>query len=65
MSVHAVSKGQEAEQAQAVTEAKAQATQKQANQPSAPPQDKVTISAAAQAKQAVSALGIGTNKQNK
>jgi hypothetical protein len=54
MSVHSVQNTQ-AVQAQAVSQA--QAVQKQASQTSALPVDKVTISAAAQAKQTASSIG--------
>jgi hypothetical protein len=55
MSVHPVQNSQPAVQAEAL--AKAQSAQKQANQQNAVPQDKVTISAAAQGKQTASAIG--------
>ena len=54
MSVHSVQTTQ-ATQTQAVSQA--QSAQKQANQSSALPVDKVTISAAAQAKQTSSSIG--------
>jgi|HubBroStandDraft_6_1064221.scaffolds.fasta_scaffold735204_1 hypothetical protein len=60
MSVHAVQNNQQVVQAEAVSSA--QAAQKQANQQSAIPQDKVTISAAAQAKQTASAIGADGGK---
>ena len=55
MSVPAVHGSQQSAQAEAVSQA--QAAQKQASQQTAVPQDKVTISAAAQAKQTASAIG--------
>jgi hypothetical protein len=55
MSVHSVQNSQPAVQEEAL--AKAQSAQKQASQVSAIPQDKVTISAAAQGKQTASAIG--------
>lgn len=55
MSVQAVQNTQLAVQAEALT--KAQSTQKQENQVRAIPQDKVTISAAAQGKQTAAAIG--------
>jgi hypothetical protein len=59
MSVQAILGSQQAAQSQAV--AQAQATQKQASQHSAIPQDKVTISAEAQAKQTASAIGADSD----
>jgi hypothetical protein len=55
MSVHSVQNNQAVTQTQAVSQA--QAAQKQANLQNALPQDKVTISAAAQAKQTASSIG--------
>ncbi|MGB9464092.1 MAG: hypothetical protein WBR10_03190 [Candidatus Acidiferrum sp.] len=55
MSVHSVQSSQAASQSQAVSQA--QSAQKQASQNSALPEDKVTISAAAQAKQTASSIG--------
>ena len=55
MSVHAVQNIQQVAQAEAVSSA--QSTQKHANQVSQLPQDKVTISLAAQAKQTAAAIG--------
>jgi hypothetical protein len=53
--VHSVQSSQAATQTEAVSQA--QSAQKQANLQSAIPQDRVTISAAAQAKQTASAIG--------
>jgi hypothetical protein len=58
MTVHAVHSSQQAVQAEAVS--KAQAAEKQASQQNAIPQDKVTISAEAQAKQTASAIGANS-----
>jgi hypothetical protein len=55
MSVQAVQNSQQDVQAEAVSNA--QSAQKQANQHRALPEDKVTISVAAQAKQTASAIG--------
>jgi hypothetical protein len=55
MSVQAVQNSQLVAQAEAVSNA--QAAKKRANQPPELPQDKVTISAAAQEKQTASAIG--------
>jgi len=63
MSVHAVHNSQQATQAEAVSQA--QAAQKQASQQSAIPQDKVTISAAAQAKQTASSIGADPDRDGK
>lgn len=62
MSVHSV-QGTQAVQAQAVSQA--QAAQKQANQTNAIPVDKVTISAAAQAKQTASSIGADHHHDGK
>lgn len=62
MSVHSVQNSQAA-QSQAVSEA--QAAQKQASQNSPLPVDKVTISAAAQAKQTASSIGATTSQDQK
>jgi hypothetical protein len=59
MSVHSVQNTQPAVQAEALS--KAQSAQKQASQQNAVPQDKVTISAAAQGKQTASAIGADQN----
>jgi hypothetical protein len=59
MSVHPVHNTQAATQAQAVSQA--QSAEKQANQNSAIPVDKVTISAAAQAKQTALSIGADGN----
>ena len=63
MSVHAVQNSQEVAQTEAVS--KAQAAQKQASQQSAIPQDTVTISTAAQAKQIASAIGANPGHDGK
>lgn len=63
MNVHAVHNSEQATQAQALS--KAQAAQKQASQQSAIPQDKVTISAAAQAKQTASSIGANPGHDGK
>lgn len=63
MSVQAVHNSQQVAQAQAVSQA--QAAQKQASQQSAIPQDKVTISAAAQAKQTASSIGADPDHDGK
>jgi hypothetical protein len=63
MTVQAVQSSQQAVQAQAVSQA--QSAQKQASQQSAIPQDKVTISAAAQAKQTASAIGADHDHDGK
>jgi len=63
MGVHAVHDSQQAPQAQAVSQA--QAAQKQASLPSAIPQDKVTIRAAAQAKQTASSIGADPDHDGK
>ena len=55
MSVHSVETTRAATQTQAVAEA--QSVQKQASQNTPLPEDKVTISAAAQAKQTASSIG--------
>jgi hypothetical protein len=65
MSVHSVDATQTATQTQAV--AQAQSLQKQASLNTALPEDKVTIRAAAQAKQTASSIGavLGQNSGNK
>jgi len=63
MSVHSVQNTQPAVQAEAL--AKAQSAQKQAKQVSAIPQDKVTISAAAQGKQTAAAIGADGDHDGK
>jgi len=63
MSVQAVHSSQHVAQAQAVSQA--QAAQKQASQQSAIPEDKVTISAAAQAKQTASSIGADPDHDGK
>jgi len=55
MSVHSIQSSQAVAQTQAVSQA--QSAQKQASAQNALPEDKVTISAAAQAKQTASAIG--------
>ena len=55
MSVHAVHSSQQVAQAQALSQV--QSAQKHASQQSAIPEDKVTLSAAAQAKQTASSIG--------
>lgn len=62
MSVHSVQNTQ-AVQTQAVSQA--QAAQKQASQTSTLPEDKVTISAAAQAKQTASSIGADPDHHGK
>ena len=62
MSVHSVQNTQ-AVQSQAVSQA--QAAQKQASQTNAIPVDKVTISAAAQAKQTASSIGADQDHDGK
>jgi hypothetical protein len=63
MSVHSVQSSQAAVQTQAVSQA--QSAQKQANIQNAFPEDKVTISAAAQAKQTASAIGADGDHDGK
>jgi hypothetical protein len=63
MSVHSIQSNQTVAQNEAV--AQAQSAQKQANLQSALPEDKVTISAAAQAKQTAAAIGADTNRSAK
>jgi hypothetical protein len=63
MSVHSVQNAQAATQTQAVSQA--QSAQKQANQNGALPVDKVTISAAAQAKQTASSIGADADHDGK
>jgi hypothetical protein len=63
MSVHSVQGSQAAAQTQAVSQA--QSAQKQANQNSAIPVDKVTLSAAAQAKQTASSIGADGDHDGK
>jgi hypothetical protein len=63
MSVHSLQNTQATAQTQAVSQA--QSTQKQANQNSAIPVDKVTISAAAQAKQTASSIGADADHDGK
>ena len=63
MSVHAIQNSQAAAQTEAVS--KAQSVQKQSSQQSAIPQDKVTISAAAQAKQTASSIGADLDHDGK
>jgi hypothetical protein len=63
MSVHSIQNSQAASEAQAVSQA--EAAQKHKNQNSALPEDKVTISAAAQAKQTASSIGANLNTSNK
>ena len=60
MSVQAVQHGQQAAQAEAAS--KAQEAQKPASQKNAVPEDKVTISPEAQAKQ--TALAVGADKDH-
>jgi hypothetical protein len=55
MSVHSVQNSHEAAQTEAVSQA--QSVQKHANQNKEIPEDKVTISGAAQAKQTASSIG--------
>ena len=63
MSVHSILSSQQTAQSEAVS--KAQAAQKEGSQQSAIPQDKVTISAAAQAKQTASAIGADSGHGHK
>jgi hypothetical protein len=63
MSVHSVQSSQQAAQAEALS--KVQSSQKQAAPQSAVPQDKVTISAAAQAKQTASSIGADLDRDGK
>jgi hypothetical protein len=63
MSVQAIQGSQHVAQAQAVSQA--QSAQKQASQHSAIPEDKVTISAAAQAKQTASSIGADHDHDGK
>jgi len=63
MSVQAVQNTQQAAQTEALS--KAQAAQKQAPQKNLLPQDTVTISAAAQAKQTASAIGAEPDHDGK
>ena len=63
MSVHSIQNTQAATQTQAVSQA--QSAQKQASQNSAIPVDKVTISVAAQAKQAASSIGADADHDGK
>ncbi len=63
MSVHAVHSSQQVRQGQALSEA--QSAQKHASQKSAIPEDKVTISAAAQARQTASSIGAVHNHDAK
>jgi hypothetical protein len=63
MSVHPVQNNQQVVQAEAVSNA--QSAKKQAVQVSALPQDKVTISAAAQGKQTAAAIGADVDHDGK
>jgi len=63
MSVQAVQNSQLVAQAEAVSNA--QAAKKRASQPPELPQDKVTISAAAQGKQTASAIGADGDRGGK
>jgi hypothetical protein len=63
MSVHSVQNSQQVVQTEAVSNA--QSAKKQANQVSALPQDKVTISGAAQGKQAAAAIGADGDQGGK
>ena len=63
MSVHAVHGSQQVAQAQALSQA--QSAQKHASEHSAIPEDKVTICAAAQAKQTASSIGAVHNHDAK
>jgi hypothetical protein len=63
MSVHSIQNNHAVTQDEAVSQA--QSAQKQANLQNALPEDKVTISAAAQAKQTASAIGADLNKSVK
>jgi hypothetical protein len=63
MSVNSVQNNPSAAQTEAVSQA--QSEQKQANQNSAVPVDRVTISAAAQAKQTASSIGAELTPVNK
>lgn len=63
MSVHSVQSSHAAVQSQAVSQA--QSAQKQANIQNALPEDKVTISAAAQAKQTAASIGADGDHDGK
>jgi hypothetical protein len=63
MSVQSVQTNQEAVQSLAVSQA--QSAQKETNQNNAIPADKVTISAAAQAKQTASSIGADADHDGK
>jgi hypothetical protein len=63
MSVHAVQNNHQVAQTEAVSNA--QSAKKQANQEKALPQDKVTISEAAQGKQTASAIGADGDHDSK
>jgi hypothetical protein len=63
MSVQSVQNSQAAAQSHAVSQA--QSAQKQAAQNNAIPQDKVTIGAAAQAKQTASSIGADGDRDGK
>jgi hypothetical protein len=63
MSIQAVHSGQQVAQAEAVS--KAQAAQKQESQQSVIPQDRVTISGAAQAQQTALAIGADSHHGHK
>jgi hypothetical protein len=65
MSVQPVNRSQQSAQGEAVSQAQAQAAQKHASQQTAVPQDKVTISKAAQAKQTASAIGADADHDGK
>lgn len=63
MSIQAVNSSQQSAQTEAV--AQAQAAQRQTSQQHVVPQDKVTISAAAQAKQTAAAIGADSDHDGK
>jgi hypothetical protein len=63
MSVNSIQNAQAAVQSLAVSQA--QSTQKETNQNNAIPTDKVTISAAAQAKQTASSIGADADHDGK
>jgi len=63
MSVHSIQSGQQAVQAEALSNV--QSAKKQTSQSSTVPQDKVTISATAQAKQTASSIGADLDHDGK
>lgn len=63
MSVQAVQSSRQVAEAQGVS--RAQSAQRQSNQQSPIPQDRVTISAEAQARQVASAMGAGSGRDSR